>query len=84
MSFSSDGKSKEIDAAVRWCSGSSLKKTFTKFTGKHLLLACNFIKNEIPAPVISCEFCEIFEITLFLEQLPASAFKDTLFSELTY
>ena len=82
MSFSSDGKSKEIDAAVLWCSGSSLKKTFKKFTGKHL--ACNFIKNEIPAPVISCEFCKIFEITLFLEQLPASAFKYTLFSELTY
>ena len=26
-------------------------------------MTCNFIKNETPAPVFSCEFCEIFKET---------------------
>ena len=44
-------------------------KNFTKFTGKHLcqsllfykiggLEACNFIKKETMAQVLSCEFCK--------------------------
>ena len=31
--------------------------------------ACNFIKYEILAQVFSCEFCEIFENTVFTEYL---------------
>ena len=30
---------------------------------------CSFIKNETLAQVFSCEFCEIFKNTFFIEQL---------------
>ena len=43
----------------------SVLKIFTKFTGKHLCQACNFIKKEILAQVFSCEFCEIFKSIFF-------------------
>ena len=33
------------------------------------LEACNFIKKEIVAQVFSCEFCEIFKNTFFIEHL---------------
>ena len=41
-------------------------KNFTKFTGKHL---CQIIKKETLAQVFSCEFCEIFKNTIFIEHL---------------
>ena len=55
-------------------------KKFTKFTEKqpvpeHLFLvklqatACNFIKKETLAQVLSCEFCEFFKDTFFTEHL---------------
>ena len=31
--------------------------------------ACNFIKKETLAQVFSCEFCEIFKNTFFIEHL---------------
>ena len=34
-------------------------RNFTKFTGKHLCQACNFIEKETLAQVFSSEFCEI-------------------------
>ena len=37
-----------------------------KFAG---LQACNFIKKETLAQVLSCEFCEIFKNTVFTEHL---------------
>ena len=50
-------------------------RNFAKFTGKQqcqsLFLmklqteACNFIKKETLAQVLSCEFCEIFKNTFF-------------------
>ena len=33
------------------------------------LQACNFIKKETLAQVLSCEFCEIFKNTFFTEHL---------------
>ena len=36
---------------------------------KCLFCPCNFIKKETLAQVLSCEFCEIFKNTLFIEQL---------------
>ena len=56
-------------------------KNFAKFTGKQLcqsivlktlqasVSACNFIKKETLAQVFSCEFCEIFKSTFFIEHL---------------
>ena len=38
-------------------------RNLTKFTGKHLPEACNFIKKETLAQVFSYEFCEIFKNT---------------------
>ena len=35
------------------------------FTGQ----ACNFIKKETPTQMFSCEFCEIFKNTFFIEHL---------------
>ena len=62
---------------------------FAKFTGKHLCqslffnkvalnkvagsLACNFIKKEALAQVLSCEFSEISKNTFFIEHLRAAA-----------
>ena len=59
-------------------------KNFAKFTEKHLCQslyfnkvaeACNFIKKETLAQVLSCEFCEIFKNTFFTEHLWATASK---------
>ena len=36
---------------------------------KEGLKACNFIKKETRAQVFSCEFCEIFRNTYFVERL---------------
>ena len=52
------------EAAVRlqlfWKTGAV--KIFTKFTGKDLQHPTNnFIKDETPAQVFSCEFCEDFK-----------------------
>ena len=54
-------------------------RNFTKFTGKHLCQslffnkvagqACNFIKKETLAQVLSCEFREISKNTFFTEHL---------------
>ena len=54
-------------------------RNFTKFTGKHLyqsLLfnkvegqACNFIKKEALAQVLSCEICETSKNTFSTEHL---------------
>ena len=40
---------------------------FANFTGKHL--ACNFIKKETLAQVLSCEFCKISKNNFFTEPL---------------
>ena len=58
-------------------------KNFAKSTGKHLSqsiffnkvagLTCIFIKKETLAQVSSCEFCEIFQNTFFIEHLRATA-----------
>ena len=39
------------------------------FLIKLLALGCNFIKKETLAQVFSCEFCEIFKNTFFIEHL---------------
>ena len=51
-------------------------KDFAKFTGKHLCQspqACNFIKKETLAQVVSFEFCEIFKNTYLMERLQMTA-----------
>ena len=58
-------------------------KNFAKLTEKHLrqvlfsimlqAKAYKFIKNKTLAKVLSCEFCEIFKNTFFIE-LPVNAF----------
>ena len=59
-------------------------KNFAKFTGKHLCQslffnrvaggACNFIKKESLAQVLSCEFCEISKSTFFYRTPLVAAF----------
>ena len=44
-------------------------KNFTKFTGKHMCQACNFIKKETLAQVLCCEFCEMSKKTFYVEHL---------------
>ena len=48
-------------------------KNFSKFTVKHLCLACNFIKKETLAQVFSCEFRENFKNTFFNRTPPVAA-----------
>ena len=58
-------------------------RNFTKFTGKHLCqslffnkvagAACNFIKKETLAQVLSCKFCEISKNTFCTEHLWTTA-----------
>ena len=50
-------------------------ENFAKFTGKHLYKhqACNFINKETLAQMFSCEFCEIFKSTFFIEHLQTIA-----------
>ena len=46
-------------------------KNLAKFTGKHLCCyphACNYIKNETPTQVFSCELCYAFKTT-FLQNI---------------
>ena len=56
---------------------------FAKFTGKHLCQSLffskkNFIKKETLAQIYSCEFCEIFENTIFYRTpLVAASVKTT-------
>ena len=57
-----------------FCKKSGLRH-FSKFTGKHQLQACNFIKKETLGQVFSCEFWEIFKST-FLQRTPAVAVFD--------
>ena len=49
-------------------------KNFAKFTEKTESEACNFIKKETLAQVLSCEFCKILKNTFFTEHLQATAF----------
>ena len=37
----------------------------------------NIIMNQSPAKVLSSEFCKIFKITLFIEYLGVTAFKES-------
>ena len=56
-------------------------KNFSKFTGKHLCqilielltLDSNFIEKETLTQMSSCEFCEIFKKTFFIEHFSATA-----------
>ena len=43
---------------------------FNKIAG----VVCNFIKKEILPQVFSCEFCEIFKNTYFMEHVRTTAF----------
>ena len=43
-----------------------------------LIKACNFIKKETLAQVLSCKFCEIFKKTFFTEHLWATASKKVI------
>ena len=43
------------------------------------LQACNFIKNETPTQVFSCEYFEIFKNTYFQEHLERAASEDPNF-----
>ena len=36
---------------------------------------CNFIKKETPTHVFSCEFCELFKNTYFIEHIRVTAFE---------
>ena len=76
LSYSSHGT---IEAVVRRC---SIKKVFLKISQIsqeetcardsfliRLLQACNFIKKEALSQVFSCEICEIFKNTFFIEHL---------------
>ena len=55
------------------------KGVFSKFHKIHrkrpvpVLQACNFIKQEALAQVLSCEFCEISKNTFFTEHLWTTA-----------
>ena len=48
-------------------------RNFAKFTENTCAWACNFIKKETLAQVLSCEFCEISKNTFFTEHLRATA-----------
>ena len=57
-------------------------KVFAKFKGIHLCRShsfnkCKFLKKEIPMQLFSCEFCEIFKNTFFIENLQATASENT-------
>ena len=73
-----------IEVIVRSCSVRKVfLKIWQKFTGNHLCQslfliklqadACNFIKNKTLAQVFSCEFCQIFKNTYFVEHLRTTA-----------
>ena len=65
-------------------------KNFAKLTGKHLCqilflnkvagAASNFIKKETLVQAFSCEFCEIFNNTLFTEHLRVTASVSSMLS----
>ena len=67
-------------------------RNFAKFTGKHLYqilflnkvagLACNFIKKESLAQVLSCEFCEFSKNTFFYRTPQVAASKITVFKKI--
>ena len=72
-------------------------KNFFKFSGERLCRSFFFnkvaglwtailLKNETPAQVFSCKFCEIFKKTYFVEHLRtiASVIKNTKFFHLAY
>ena len=49
-------------------------RNFAKFTGKHLCSepqACNFIKKETQAQVLSCKFCKIFKNIFWMLLFPS-------------
>ena len=55
-------------------------KNFVNFTGKHVCqsLSCrreawNFIKKEALAQLLSCEICEIYKSTFFIQHLRTTA-----------
>ena len=48
------------------------------FLIKSQVSACNFIKKGTLTKVFSCEFCGIFKIILFTEQLRTTAFESSL------
>ena len=69
-----------IQSSHRMCSiEKGVLKNFAKFTGKHLCQilffskVCNYITKEILAQVFSCEFCQIFKNTFFIENLQMTA-----------
>ena len=51
----------------------TVPKNFAKFTGKHLCRSL-FFNKETPTQVFSCEICEIFKNTYFVENLRTAAF----------
>ena len=57
----------------------SVLKNFSKFTRKHLCQGFFFNKVACLAQVFSCEFCEIFKETFFIEHLRATASKTQWF-----
>ena len=66
--------------SLRWIRKKGVFKNFTKFTGKHLCKSLffkvtdfNFIKKEILAQLLSCEFCEIFLKNFFYRTPPVPA-----------
>ena len=68
-------KRKIIKAATGCILYKGALKNFANFAEKHLcqslfLIKCNFIQKETPAQVFSCEYCEIFRNTVFIEHLP--------------
>ena len=58
------------EAVTRWC---SIKKVFTKFTGKNTE-SCNFIKKEILKQLFSCKLCKIFKNSFFTGHFWTTAF----------
>ena len=58
-----------------------VRKNFTIFIGKHLFWSQLYYK-EIPTQVFSCEYCEIFKNTSFIEHL-RWLLLELLFRELT-
>ena len=58
------------EAVTWWC---SIKKVFTKFTGKKTQ-SCNFIKKEISKQLFSCKLCKNFKNSFFTRHFWTTAF----------
>ena len=62
----------KVRSSHRWC---SMKKLFLNIPQNSQESNCARVKKETLAQVFSCEFCEIFKNTFFIEHLRTTASK---------